>query len=148
MHTKSAEMSGRYLSQNEQQTPCNRITCTYSASEEKLQMGKKKKKKTTVKDKQRWCSSQGVFCSQQVMHQPGRAKSMRLTGCAWLKCETSASAKRAEIWNPTGATHNRRTQFDRKDTGVREIWKQSTGKRERGDEDQSPSVNVLLLNKL
>lgn len=84
--------------------------------------------------------------------QPVLALSMRLTGRAWLNCEASASAKRAEIWNPTGATHNRCLQLDRKDMGVREIWKQKqewSAKREHGtdvrlcdgdDEDRSPLV--------
>lgn len=121
MHTKFEETSRRYLSHNEQQTHCNRITCTYCASEEKLQMGQKKKtthcQRQIVKTFIMGCLLQ----SASKALQPVLALSMRLTGCAWLNCEANASAKWPEIGNPTGATHNRRMQFDRKDTGIREL---------------------------
>lgn len=81
---------------------------------------KKRLSKTNTEDVHHGCLLQSASNASQ----PVLALSMRLTGRAWLNCEASASAKRAEIWNPTGATHNRCLQFDRKDMGVREIWKQ------------------------
>lgn len=153
MHTKFEETSRRYLSHNEQQTHCNRITCTYSAWEEKLQMGPKKKKKDCQRQTPKTFIMGCLLQSASNASQPVLALSMRLTGRAWLNCEASVSAKRAEIWNPTGATHNRCLQLDRKDMGVREIWKQKqewSAKGEHGtdvrlcdgdDEDRSPLVN-------
>lgn len=95
MHTKSAAMSGRNLSQNEQQTHCNRITCTYGASEEKNPDGSRKKRlsKRNSADVHHGASS----AVSESCISLARALPMRLTGHAQLVCENSASAKRAEI---------------------------------------------------
>lgn len=122
-------------------------------------MGPKKKKKNCQRQTLKTFIMGCLLQSASNASQPVLALSMRLTGRAWLNCEASASAKRAEIWNPTGATHNHCLQFDRKDMGVRQIWKQKqkwSAKREHGtdvrlcdgDEDRSPLVNSFMLKNL